>query len=104
MNSPNLIRANGEPSLLTGTTKEFVTGSENNLISQTTLDLCKSPILDFYSGRTRCRRGKCTIVIEGLEVNGTNEMASCFYLFRGAGVRSAQTGKQAHSDLPKRGS
>lgn len=47
--------------------------------------------------------GKCTIVIEGLEVNGTNEMASCFYLFRGAGVKSAQTGKQAHSDLPKRG-
>lgn len=47
--------------------------------------------------------GKCTIVIEGLEVNGTNEMASCFYLFRGVGAKSAQTGKQAHSDLPKRG-
>lgn len=33
INFPNLIRANGEPSLLTGTTKEFVTGSKTNLIS-----------------------------------------------------------------------
>lgn len=47
--------------------------------------------------------GKCAIVIEGLEVNGTNEMASCFYLCCGAGVKSVQTGKQAHSDLPKGG-
>lgn len=47
--------------------------------------------------------GKCAIVIEGLEVNGTNEMTSCFYPFCGTGVKSAQTGKQAHSDLPKRG-
>lgn len=44
---------------------------------------------------------KCTIVIEGLEGNGTNEMASCFYLFCGTRVKSAQAGKQAHSDLPK---
>lgn len=57
MNSLNLIRANREPSLLTGTTKEFVTGSENNLISCTTLDLCKSPILDFIEA-TKCADGK----------------------------------------------
>ena len=33
-NSLDLIRANREPSLLTGTTKEFVTGSKTNLISE----------------------------------------------------------------------
>lgn len=33
MNLLNLIRANREPSLLTGTTKEFVMGSKTNLIS-----------------------------------------------------------------------
>lgn len=36
--------------------------------------------------------GKCTVVIEGLEVNGTTEMASCFYLFCGTGVKCVQTG------------
>lgn len=42
MNSPNLIRANREPSLLTGSNKEFVTGSKTNLIFQTTHLTCEN--------------------------------------------------------------
>ena len=48
MNLLDLIRATREPSVLTGTTKEFVTGSKTNLISpNNTLDLRKARILDF---------------------------------------------------------
>lgn len=54
MNLLNLIRANREPSLLTGTTKEFATGSKTNLISQTTHLTCENlPILDFIEAGKR---------------------------------------------------
>lgn len=46
INSPNLIRANREPSVLTGSTKEFVTGSTPNQIFQTIHLTCE--ILSYW--------------------------------------------------------
>lgn len=58
MNLLNLIRANREPSLLTGTTKEFVTGSETNLIPWTTHLTCENlPYWILYRPR-KCVDGK----------------------------------------------
>lgn len=101
MNLLNLIRANREPSLLTGTTKEFVTGSKNNLISWATHLTCVNlPYLILYRPHN-VSMGKCTTVIDGLELNYTS--GTRFYLLyilrwhQETSVKCVPTGKhQTH--------
>lgn len=104
MNLLNLIRANREPSVLTGTTKEFVTGSKTNLISPTThLTWGRLAYWIFLYGttcdETRTHGGNWRIRSERRQWNGFTPLCVLYCDTKTVVLSVQREGKQTDSHL-----